>query len=120
MTNLATSRLALPLLAAGQAQKEMSHNEALTLLDLAVHGSVIAAGTQVPPASVLPGQCWIVGDAPEGDWAGYGNAVAGWTEGAGVSSLRARVCACGWARPTVSRCFRAEAGGSARRMGGCS
>ena len=81
MTDLATSRLALPLLAAGQAQKEMSHNEALTLLDLAVHGSVIAAGTQVPPASPLPGQCWIVGDAPEGAWAGYGNAVAGWTEG---------------------------------------
>ncbi|MGL4312420.1 MAG: DUF2793 domain-containing protein, partial [Sphingomonas sp.] len=31
-----TSRLALPLLAAGQAQKEMFHNEALALIDLAL------------------------------------------------------------------------------------
>ena len=81
MTDLATSRLALPLLAAGQAQKEMTHNEALALLDLAVQGAVVAVGEEMPPVAPLPGQCWIVGDAPAGDWAGRGNAVAGWTEG---------------------------------------
>lgn len=32
-----TPRWTLPLLAAGQAQKEMTHNEALSLLDLIVH-----------------------------------------------------------------------------------
>ena len=31
-----TARLRLPTLRAGQAQKELTHNEALTLLDLAV------------------------------------------------------------------------------------
>ena len=81
MSDLATPRLALPLLAAGQAQKEMSHNEALARLDLTVHGTAIAAGAEIPPEAPLPGQCWILGAAPEGDWAGHGGQVAGWTEG---------------------------------------
>jgi uncharacterized protein DUF2793 len=81
MTDLVTSRLALPLLAAGQAQKEMAHNEALARLDLAVQGAAIAAGLDIPPEAPLAGQCWIVGDAPEGAWAGQSKAVAGWTEG---------------------------------------
>ncbi len=38
--NERTSRLSLPLLHASQAQKEMTHNEALTLIDLLLHGCV--------------------------------------------------------------------------------
>ena len=81
MTDATTPRLALPLLQAGQAQKEMAHNEALALLDLAVHGAVVAAGANRPPAAPQHGQCWIVGPAPEDAWAGKAHAVAGWTEG---------------------------------------
>jgi hypothetical protein len=81
MTDATTPRLALPLLQAGQAQKEIAHNEALALLDLAVHGAVVAAGANVPPAAPQPGQCWIIGPAPEGAWAGQAKSVAGWTEG---------------------------------------
>jgi hypothetical protein len=76
-----TARLALPLLAAGQAQKEVSHNEALTRIDLAAQASVIAAGTETPPDEPEPGQCWVLGESPEGAWAGQAFAVAGWTEG---------------------------------------
>lgn len=36
MNDQTTVRLSLPLLQVGQAQKELSHNEALTLLDFAV------------------------------------------------------------------------------------
>lgn len=75
-----TSRLALPLLAAGQAQKEMYHNEALTRLDLAVHGAAVAVA-DVPPEDPEPGQCWIISETPEGDWSGHPGAMAGWTEG---------------------------------------
>ena len=39
---MTTSRLGLPTLAAAQAQKEMTHNEALTLLDVAVQPVVAA------------------------------------------------------------------------------
>ncbi|MFX4817188.1 DUF2793 domain-containing protein, partial [Acinetobacter baumannii] len=56
-----TSRLALPLLAAGQAQKEMFHNEALALIDLALAAAVESVGLNTPPATPEDGQCWIVG-----------------------------------------------------------
>ena len=49
MTDLPTPRLTLPMLEPGQAQKEMSHNEALTRLDLAVQAAVTASGTNIPP-----------------------------------------------------------------------
>lgn len=81
MSDLATPRLALPLLAAGQAQKEMSHNEALARLDLAVHGTATAAAAEIPPPAPVPGQSWILGEAPQGEWSGHGGEVAGWTEG---------------------------------------
>lgn len=81
MTDSMTPRLALPLLWAGQAQKEMSHNEALARIDLTLHGNILAAGTHTPPVDPEPGQCWILGSEPEGDWEGHAGEVAGWTEG---------------------------------------
>lgn len=76
-----TSRLSLPLLHASQAQKEMTHNEALTLIDLLLHGCVAGVAEDVPPANATPGSCWIVGPAPTGVWAGKARHIAGMTEG---------------------------------------
>ena len=76
-----TERLALPIIAPGQAQKEMAHNEALALIDLAVQASVEAVGLEAPPPDPEPGRCWIVGNAPVGAWAGRAGAIAGWTAG---------------------------------------
>jgi hypothetical protein len=76
-----SARLSLPLLAAGQAQKELTHNEALGLLDLLVQPVVQSAGDNVPPPAPIAGQCWIVGAAPIADWAGQAGAIAGWTDG---------------------------------------
>jgi hypothetical protein len=81
MSDDQTARLALPLLHAGQAQKELDHNEALTRLDLAVQPSVLALGGDVPPDDPAPGECWIVGDSPVGAWSGHAQALAGWTAG---------------------------------------
>lgn len=81
MTDEDSARLALPLLAPGQAQKEMWHNEALALLDIAVQAVVEEVGRDTPPATPQPGQCWIVGAAPTGDWIGHAGAIAGWTAG---------------------------------------
>lgn len=80
MTDEQSVRLALPLLYQGQAQKEWTHNEALARLDLLVQAAVEAVGRDDPPAEPEPGQCWIVGPAPEGAWTGQANALAGWTE----------------------------------------
>lgn len=106
----ASARFALPLLQSGQAQKEIFHNEAITLLDLIVQATVVDAGLTVPPDAPEPGQAWIVGPAPTGAWTGRANAIAGWTDGGwrfvtpaegmavwvGASALTARYTSGAW------------------------
>ncbi len=77
----ATPRFALPLLHAGQAQKEMFHNEAIVAIDALLHSTVQGVGIDSPPAAPEPGNAWIVGAAPTGDWAGHAGEIASWTEG---------------------------------------
>lgn len=76
-----TPRFGLPLLAVAQAQKEMTHNEALTLLDALVHAAIEAGPLVAPPASPAAGQCWLVAPTPTGAWAGNADAIALWTAG---------------------------------------
>ncbi len=76
-----TPRFALPMLQPGQAQKELYHNEALALLDIAVQPNVVGIGANTPPASPATGACWIVGASPTGAWAGAAHHLAGWTGG---------------------------------------
>lgn len=92
MVTETTGRLALPLIASGQAQKEITHNEALAALDIAVQAAVEAVGLNVPPVSPAAGQCWIVGAEPAGAWAGHAGTLAGWT----VSGWRFLVPRAGW------------------------
>jgi len=73
-----TARLGLPLLAAGQAQKEISHNAALAMLDVLVQPVVHRFGDNDPPVAPVIGQSWIVGSAPTGDWTGQPHAIATW------------------------------------------
>ena len=79
--SLATPRFALPLLAMAQAQKEVTHNEALTLLDALLHAAVEDGPLNVPPDGPSEGKCWLVGAAPGGVWAGEAGAIAIWTAG---------------------------------------
>jgi hypothetical protein len=76
-----TPRFALPLLMQGQAQKDVTHNEALSLADLLMAPIVQAAAPPAVPASPQPGQGWIVGSSPSGAWAGQANSLAFWTAG---------------------------------------
>ncbi len=81
MADETSARLNLPLLFAGQALKELFHNQALATLDMLVQPVVESAGGNSPPATPDAGQCWIVGDSPTGDWAGAAHAIAGWSNG---------------------------------------
>ncbi|MCU6455856.1 DUF2793 domain-containing protein [Sphingomonas sp. A2-49] len=81
MTDQNTARLALPLLVPGQAEKETTHNEALTRLDFLVQPAVVAVDATVPPDAPGIGECWLLGDAPTGAWRGQGRCLAGWTAG---------------------------------------
>ncbi|MFM7028368.1 MAG: DUF2793 domain-containing protein [Chakrabartia sp.] len=76
-----TDRLGLALLAAGQSQKEVTHNEALLQIDMLVQAVVVNAGLTAPPEAPGAGQCWIVGRAALGAWQGRDDALAGWTAG---------------------------------------
>lgn len=76
-----TPRLGLPLILAGQAQKEITHSEALMRLDAAVQAVVLARDLAAPPAEPAPGQAWIVAAGATGAWTGHDGAIAAWTAG---------------------------------------
>lgn len=77
MTDIpATARFALPLLAIAQAQKEVTHNEALTLVDALLHAAVEDDSVAVPPADAAPGTCWIAAAGATGDWSGHEGELA--------------------------------------------
>lgn len=76
-----SDRYALPLLNAAQAQKEMTHNEALALIDMLLHAQAESVGLAAPPGTETVGQCWIVAAGASGDWAGQAGALACFTSG---------------------------------------
>jgi hypothetical protein len=76
-----TSRLALPLIEAAQAQKHVTHNEALARLDRLVQSTVLDRDLAVPPAGPAEGDSYIVAASPTGAWAGHAGAIAVWSGG---------------------------------------
>ena len=77
-----TTRLALPRLDAAQAQKHVTHNEALGLLEVLVHLSLSARNVAAPPAAAVEGARCIVGATPTGAFAGQAGKVAAFDDGA--------------------------------------
>ncbi|MBP0440145.1 DUF2793 domain-containing protein [Tianweitania sediminis] len=78
----ATTNLLLPYMLAAQAQKHVTHNEALRLLDGLVQLSVLDRDLTAPPGSPADGDRYIVGSGATGAWAGWDLNVAIWTDGA--------------------------------------
>lgn len=79
-----TERYGLPLLQAGQSQKEVTHNEAIVRTDALLHPAVESRTLASPPMSPTPGQAWIVAAGAGGEWAGRDGSIAayqagGWT-----------------------------------------
>lgn len=68
--------LALPYIMPAQAQKHVTHNEALRQLDAIVQLVVISAQRSAPPANPGPGDRYVVGTAATGDWTGQDGAIA--------------------------------------------
>jgi hypothetical protein len=71
-----TARLSLPLLMPAQAQKHVTHNEALQLLDALTQLVLAGVDLDQPPASPFDGGCYGVGAAPVGDWTGQAGKIA--------------------------------------------
>ncbi|WP_328586277.1 DUF2793 domain-containing protein [Roseibium suaedae] len=77
-----TVRLALPLLAAAQAQKHVTHNEALLRLDALTQPLFKSRSLSEPPADPEEGALWLVAGGAAGDWLGKDGRIALWLDGA--------------------------------------
>ncbi len=76
-----TTHLLLPYILASQAQKHVTHNEALRLLDAMVQLSVIDRTRTAPPVSPTDGDRYIVASGATGLWSGWDLNVAFWVDG---------------------------------------
>ncbi|RMH48628.1 MAG: DUF2793 domain-containing protein [Alphaproteobacteria bacterium] len=81
---MTTPNLALPYIAAAQAQKHVTHNAALDLLDGLVQLSVKDRDLAAPPASPAEGDRYIVGSGATDAWTGWDGDVALFSGGAWV------------------------------------
>lgn len=72
---LRSPRLNLPLLFAGQAQKELFVNESLARLDGLAHCAV-EAESNAPPPNPAEGEAHLVGPSPTGPWIGRSGQIA--------------------------------------------
>lgn len=72
--------LSLPYIQPAQAQKHVTHNEALRILDAITQLSVIDTTLTAPPAQPSPGDRYIVADPATGTWAGQETSVAVWVD----------------------------------------
>lgn len=68
--------LSLPFIAPSQAQKHVTHNEALRILDVLTQLAVTSDDAATPPVSATDGARYIIGSDPTGDWAGHDGEVA--------------------------------------------
>lgn len=101
-------RLGLPYLQPAQAQKHVTHNEALQLLDAAVHLRIQGFGATVPPAAPAAGDVYDLAPGATGAWAGQGGRLALW-DGTGWQFLQP---AEGWvAWDPATRSLRAHTNG---------
>ena len=77
----ATARLGLPLLSAGQAQKEFVHNEAVQAIEMLLAAAVEEAPRAAPPSVPAVGATYIVAGSPTGEWTGKAHCLACFTSG---------------------------------------
>lgn len=78
-----TPNLGLPFIVASQAQKEVTHNSGLQILDAIVQLTV--NGFQAaPPASPEDGERYVVAASPTGAWVGKEGYIAAYYGGAWV------------------------------------
>lgn len=77
-----TPNLNLPYIMPAQAQKHVTHNEAIRALDVVVQLAVLDRDLAAPPVAPADGQRYIVAASPTGPWAGRTGQIAAWQDGA--------------------------------------
>jgi hypothetical protein len=75
---LTTPKLLLPELVVGQAGKELTHNQALAILDQLTQPVVVDKDLAAPPGSPANGSMYIVAASATGLWVGQSGKLAVW------------------------------------------
>ena len=91
-----SAKLRIPYIAAAQAQKHVTHNEAVTLLDTLVQLSVLDKDLTTPPGSPVEGDTYIVASGATDAWLGWDNRVARYIDGEWRSYLPGEGDGAGW------------------------
>lgn len=100
-----SAKLRIPYLAASQAQKHVTHNEAMTLLDTLVQLSVLDKDLSAPPAEPAEGDTYgdtyivagsMGGGTATGAWTGWDARVARFIDGTWRSYLPGQGGGAGW------------------------
>ncbi|MDF1598907.1 DUF2793 domain-containing protein [Mesorhizobium sp. YIM 152430] len=71
-----STHLELPYILPSQAQKHVTHNEALRRLDACVQLSLASRSLDAPPAQSVEGERFLVADGAAGSWAGQAGRIA--------------------------------------------
>jgi len=77
-----THRHTLPYIMPSQAQKHVTHNEALRQMDVLSHLNLKGVDMNAAPETPQNGDAYSVGDAPEGLFANHAGCIAAFTDGA--------------------------------------
>lgn len=77
-----SARLGLPYIIASQAQKHLTHNEALAILETLVQPVVSAIDATEQPVDPTEGDCVVVSSGGTGAFAGKDGMIAAWIAGA--------------------------------------
>ena len=76
-----TPNLSLPFIMPAQAQKHVTHNEAIELLDMIVQLTLEATEAVTPPGTANEGDAWALGIGATDAWAGQDGMIATWRGG---------------------------------------
>jgi hypothetical protein len=76
-----STHLNLPYIQPAQAQKHVTHNEAIELLDMIVQLTVQDFDAIIPPATPVEGETWALGAAPTEAWIGQAGDIASFRGG---------------------------------------
>ncbi|MGB7316664.1 MAG: DUF2793 domain-containing protein [Planktotalea sp.] len=76
-----TPRLTLPFIQPAQAQKHVTHNEAVRALDMLVQLSFEDDALASPPAAPSEGDCYIVASGGSGAWSAQDGNIAAFLDG---------------------------------------
>ena len=79
-----SQNLKLPYIMPSQAQKHVTHNEAIKILDCLVQLSVESRQQTAPPSQPVEGERYVVPDAADEAWANKTGQIATWQDGGWV------------------------------------